>query len=112
MRYGLQRERLQRLRIGNTRVRRLVEGIANGDLRVLASKEQASWGKQDAEPWTVGSVLGVVLDAARDVTGGATRRGRSQRETMLATAAEAAGECVWCGDDDDGRLRAWLEESG
>ena len=49
MRYGLQRERLQRLRIGNTRVRRLVEGIANGDLRVLASKEQASWGKQDAD---------------------------------------------------------------
>ena len=100
LRRGLQRERLGLVKAGRTRVRALVEGIEEGKLRVLASKEQASWGRHESEPDAVGHILGYALETGRDVAGRRTRCGRGQRAAVGATAPWAQGQCVWCGLDD------------
>ena len=98
LRRGLQRERLTRLMEGKSRVRELVRGIEGGTLRVLASKEQRSWGKYDHDVEGVGHVVGHLLETGRDVAGKRSRRGRGEVEAMWATAPYAVGRCVWCAE--------------
>ena len=92
LRRGLQRERLTRLMEGKSRVRELVRGIEGGTLRVLASKEQRSWGKYDHDVEGVGHVVGHLLETGRDVAGKRSRRGRGEVEAMWATVRMVRGE--------------------
>jgi hypothetical protein len=101
LRKGLQQERLARLKIGRSRVRKLLRGIERGELRVLASKEQRAWGKYDQDLEGMGHVVGHILETGRDVAGKRSRRGRGETEAMWATAPYAVGKCVWCHERSD-----------